>query len=46
MTTEEFTRALSYPVNGGQPALLTGLGKELASTCGPVTLVRPDSIAA
>ena len=45
VTTEEFTRALSYPVNGGQPALLAGLGKELASTCGPVTLVRPDSIA-
>jgi ABC-type branched-subunit amino acid transport system substrate-binding protein len=44
VTTEEFTRALSYPVNGGQPALLAGLGKELASTCGPVTLVRPDSI--
>jgi ABC-type branched-subunit amino acid transport system substrate-binding protein len=45
VTTEEFTRALSYPVNGGQPALLAGLGKELAPTCGPVTLVRPDSIA-
>nr|WSY54045.1 ABC transporter substrate-binding protein [Streptomyces sp. NBC_00886] len=45
VTNEEFTRALSYPVNGGQPALLTGLGKELAPACGPVTLVRPDSIA-
>ncbi|MFJ3892973.1 ABC transporter substrate-binding protein [Streptomyces sp. NPDC090083] len=45
VTTEEFTRALSYPVNGGQPALLAGLGKELAPACGPVTLVRPDSIA-
>lgn len=45
VTSEEFTRALSYPVNGGQPALLAGLGKELAPTCGPVTLVRPDSIA-
>ncbi|MFD4557032.1 ABC transporter substrate-binding protein [Streptomyces sp. NPDC058469] len=45
VTTSEFTRALSYPVNGGQPALLAGLGKELAPTCGPVTLVRPDSIA-
>ncbi len=45
VTTEEFTRALSYPVNGGQPALLAGLGKELGPSCGPVTLVRPDSIA-
>ncbi|MFJ5310137.1 ABC transporter substrate-binding protein [Streptomyces sp. NPDC088350] len=45
VTNEEFTRALSYPVNGGQPALLAGLGKELAPSCGPVTLVRPDSIA-
>ncbi|MFH9979791.1 ABC transporter substrate-binding protein [Streptomyces sp. NPDC017179] len=45
VTTTEFTRALSYPVNGGQPALLAGLGKELAPRCGPVTLIRPDSIA-
>ncbi|MFF9124475.1 ABC transporter substrate-binding protein [Streptomyces sp. NPDC014889] len=45
VTTAEFTRALSYPVNGGQPALLAGLGKELAARCGPVTLIRPDSIA-
>ncbi|MET8246113.1 ABC transporter substrate-binding protein [Streptomyces sp. NPDC005202] len=45
VTTAEFTRALSYPVNGGQPALLAGLGKELASNCGPVALVRPDTIA-
>ncbi|MGV9251657.1 ABC transporter substrate-binding protein [Streptomyces sp. NPDC003697] len=44
-TTAEFTRALSYPVNGGQPVLLAGLGKELASDCGPVALVRPDTIA-
>lgn len=45
VTTTEFTRALSYPVNGGLPALLAGLGKELASRCGPVTLVRPDNVA-
>ncbi|MFI1165852.1 ABC transporter substrate-binding protein [Streptomyces sp. NPDC020801] len=46
VTTTEFTRALSYPVNGGQPALLVGLGRELAAAgCGPVTLVRPDTIA-
>lgn len=45
VTNEEFTRAYSYPVNGGQPALLAGLGKALAGNCGPVALVRPDSIA-
>lgn len=44
-TNAEFTSPLSYPVNGGQPALLAGLGKELARRCGPVALVRPDSIA-
>ncbi|MET8942345.1 ABC transporter substrate-binding protein [Streptomyces sp. NPDC004542] len=44
-TNEELTRAYSYPVNGGQPALLAGLGKALAGNCGPVALVRPDSIA-
>jgi len=43
-TNSEFTSPLSYPVNGGQPALLAGLGKELARDCGPVALVRPDSI--
>jgi ABC-type branched-subunit amino acid transport system substrate-binding protein len=45
ITSEEFTSPLSYPVNGGQPALLAGLGSALADTCGPVTLVRPDTIA-
>ncbi|MER5432695.1 ABC transporter substrate-binding protein [Streptomyces sp. NPDC002588] len=46
VTNEEFTSPLSYPVNGGQPALLAGLGRQLATTCtGPVTLVRPDTIA-
>ncbi len=45
VTNAEFTSPLSYPVNGGQPALLAGLGKELAGSCGPVALVRPDSIA-
>lgn len=45
VTNSEFTSPLSYPVNGGQPALLAGLGKELAGRCGPVSLVRPDSIA-
>ncbi|MGI5376228.1 ABC transporter substrate-binding protein [Streptomyces sp. CA-251387] len=45
VTSAEFTSPLSYPVNGGQPTLLAGLGKELARRCGPVALVRPDSIA-
>ncbi|AWW39007.1 MULTISPECIES: ABC transporter substrate-binding protein [Streptomyces] len=45
ITNGEFTSPLSYPVNGGQPALLAGLGRELARSCGPVTLVRPDTIA-
>ncbi|MFH8800441.1 ABC transporter substrate-binding protein [Streptomyces sp. NPDC017936] len=45
VTNAEFTSPLSYPVNGGQPALLAGLGKELAAVCGPVSLVRPDTIA-
>ncbi|WP_330266167.1 ABC transporter substrate-binding protein [Streptomyces griseorubiginosus] len=45
VTNAEFTSPLSYPVNGGQPTLLAGLGKELAGDCGNVTLVRPDTIA-
>ncbi|MFJ6657684.1 ABC transporter substrate-binding protein [Streptomyces sp. NPDC091377] len=44
-TSAEFTSPLSYPVNGGQPALLAGLGKELAAECGTAVLVRPDTIA-
>ncbi|MDQ0934599.1 ABC transporter substrate-binding protein [Streptomyces turgidiscabies] len=45
VTNDEFTNPMSYPVNGGSPALLAGLGKELAAVCGPVALIRPDSIA-
>ncbi|WP_189264319.1 ABC transporter substrate-binding protein [Streptomyces fuscichromogenes] len=44
-SNEEFTSPVSYPVNGGSLTLLAGLGEALADTCGPVTLVRPDSIA-
>ncbi|MFF6915439.1 ABC transporter substrate-binding protein [Streptomyces sp. NPDC012466] len=44
ITNAEFTSPLSYPVNGGQPALLAGLGGALAD-CGPVALIRPDTIA-
>ncbi|MGW0612789.1 ABC transporter substrate-binding protein [Streptomyces sp. NPDC002788] len=43
ITNAEFTSPLSYPVNGGQPALLAGLGRALAD-CGPVALIRPDTI--
>ncbi|GHB37029.1 lipoprotein [Streptomyces viridiviolaceus] len=45
ITNTEFTSPLSYPVNGGQPALLAGLGNALAENCGPVALIRPDTIA-
>ncbi|MGW1724933.1 ABC transporter substrate-binding protein [Streptomyces sp. NPDC002306] len=45
ITNAEFTSPLSYPVNGGQPTLLAGLGKELGKNCGAVSLVRPDNIA-
>lgn len=44
ITQEEFQSPLSYPVNGGLPALLTGNGKQLAASCSKVSLVRPDTI--
>jgi ABC-type branched-subunit amino acid transport system substrate-binding protein len=45
LTDDEFKSVLSYPVNGGQPALLAGLGEEMGKKCGPVALVRPDTVA-
>ncbi|MEU0430478.1 ABC transporter substrate-binding protein [Streptomyces sp. NPDC006290] len=45
VTDDEFTSPVSYPVNGGQPALLAGLGEQLGKNCGPVSLIRPDTIA-
>ncbi|MYU20386.1 ABC transporter substrate-binding protein [Streptomyces sp. SID8352] len=45
VTGAEFTSPLSYPVNGGQPTLLAGLGDVLARDCGPVALIRPDTLA-
>ncbi|WP_028802806.1 ABC transporter substrate-binding protein [Streptomyces sp. 142MFCol3.1] len=45
VTDDEFTSPLSYPVNGGEPALLAGLGEQLGKSCGPVALIRPDTIA-
>ncbi|MDK1472561.1 ABC transporter substrate-binding protein [Streptomyces sp. 549] len=45
VTEEEFTSPLSYPVNGGQPALLAGSGQQLSEVCERVALVRPDTLA-
>ncbi|MFE9256755.1 ABC transporter substrate-binding protein [Streptomyces sp. NPDC006879] len=44
VSSEEFKSALSYPVNGGQPALLAGNGRQLARDCERVALVRPDTL--
>ncbi|MZD06013.1 ABC transporter substrate-binding protein [Streptomyces sp. SID5785] len=44
-TDSEFTSPLSYPVNGGQAALLAGNGRQLADHCSRTVLVRPDTIA-
>ncbi|WP_274913865.1 ABC transporter substrate-binding protein [Streptomyces sp. WZ-12] len=43
-SAEEFASPLSYPVNGGQAALLAGNGRQLAGDCRRVALVRPDTI--
>lgn len=45
VSDEEFSSYLSYPVNGGQAALLAGNGEQLANVCDKVALVRPDSLA-
>lgn len=45
VTDKEFASSLSYPVNGGQPALMAGNGRQLAAHCKRVALIRPDSIA-
>ncbi|MFG2293974.1 ABC transporter substrate-binding protein [Streptomyces sp. NPDC048603] len=46
VSQEEFQSILSYPVNGGQPALLAGAGHQLAqSDCRKVALIRPDTLA-
>ncbi|MEU6865106.1 ABC transporter substrate-binding protein [Streptomyces sp. NPDC046876] len=46
VSSEEFQSSLSYPVNGGQPALLAGAGHQLGRACSKVALVRPDTLAA
>ncbi|MEU8709566.1 ABC transporter substrate-binding protein [Streptomyces sp. NPDC048565] len=43
-SADEFTSYLSYPVNGGQPALVAGNGEQLAADCERVSLVRPDTL--
>ncbi|MFD5899206.1 ABC transporter substrate-binding protein [Streptomyces sp. NPDC060366] len=40
----EFSSFVSYPVNGGQAALLAGNGMQLAGECDRVSIVRPDTI--
>ncbi|MFF1376593.1 ABC transporter substrate-binding protein [Streptomyces sp. NPDC058308] len=45
ITDDEFSSPLSYPVNGGEPALLAGNGRQLAGRCARVSLVRPDTLA-
>ncbi|MFD4857297.1 ABC transporter substrate-binding protein [Streptomyces atratus] len=42
---EEFSSYVSYPVNGGQPALLAGNAQQLARSCERVSVVRPDTLA-
>lgn len=44
VSDEEFASPLSYPVNGGQASLLAGNGRQLASVCERVSLVRPDTL--
>ncbi|WUH93078.1 ABC transporter substrate-binding protein [Streptomyces sp. NBC_00433] len=44
ITQDEFQSPLSYPVNGGLPALLAGSGSQLSRMCKKVALVRPDTI--
>ena len=45
VSDEEFSSFASYPVNGGQAALLAGNGRQLARNCDRTALVRPDTIA-
>ncbi|WTQ42823.1 ABC transporter substrate-binding protein [Actinacidiphila glaucinigra] len=45
ITQDEFESPLSYPVNGGLPALMAGAGRQLAGKCDKVSLIRPDTAA-
>lgn len=43
ITQDEFQSPLSFPVNGGMPALLAGSGAQLAKDCDKISMVRPDT---
>ncbi|MER5744470.1 ABC transporter substrate-binding protein [Streptomyces sp. NPDC002225] len=43
-TDEEFSSYLSFPVNGGQAALLAGNARQMARSCERVSVVRPDTL--
>ncbi|MYW68032.1 ABC transporter substrate-binding protein [Streptomyces sp. SID8379] len=45
VSDSEFASPLSYPVNGGQAALLAGTGQQLSTDCARTVLVRPDTVA-
>ncbi|MFJ5922963.1 ABC transporter substrate-binding protein [Kitasatospora sp. NPDC092948] len=46
LSTPEFSSPLSYPVNGGTPALVAGSGRQLIEAgCKQISLIRPDSRA-
>ncbi|MEU2246972.1 ABC transporter substrate-binding protein [Streptomyces sp. NPDC019224] len=41
---EEYRSYTSYPLTGGQSALLAGTAEQLASDCDRISLVRPDTL--
>ncbi|MFI2610734.1 ABC transporter substrate-binding protein [Kitasatospora sp. NPDC018619] len=46
LSQPEFSSPLSYPVDGGMPALIAGNGRQLVDAgCRTVSLVRPDTPA-
>ncbi|MFD8596413.1 ABC transporter substrate-binding protein [Kitasatospora sp. NPDC059646] len=46
LSSPEFSSPLSYPVNGGMPALVAGSGRQLIGAgCKQIALIRPDSRA-
>ncbi|MER7771364.1 ABC transporter substrate-binding protein [Kitasatospora sp. NPDC096140] len=46
LSQPEFSSPLSYPVDGGMPALIAGSGRQLVDAgCKSVALVRPDTPA-
>ncbi|NBM18878.1 ABC transporter substrate-binding protein [Streptomyces sp. GC420] len=45
ISEQEFSSPFSFPVNGGQAALLAGNGIQLAGECEKVSLVRPDTVS-